>query len=84
METAPAGDVRTSLRDLELLNRNKGAAGTAEVRRADAAAREHLAAQVLALPPSAVVSKAALAAFKQRHIEMMKLTSQPVGTRPPF
>ena len=64
---------RESLRDLEVLNRTSSAAPVIpELSRPALIASEQLAAKVAALPPSAVVSKAALAAFKQQHLEMMK------------
>ena len=66
-------DARASLRDLEVLNRTSTAAPIVpELSRPATSACEQLATRVAALPPSAVVSKAALAAFKQQHLEMMK------------
>ena len=42
-----------------------------EQRKAETSARSQLAKKIAALPPSAVVSRDALAAFKQQHVAMM-------------
>ena len=69
-------DVRASLRDMEAMTRTRSITSlpTSAERKVDAVARDLLATQVASLPPSAVVSKAALAAFKAQHVEMMKVT----------
>lgn len=60
------------LRQLHALLR-PGESVSAEARSAEGRARQHLISAISKLPPSAVASKDALAAFKQRHLEMMRV-----------
>ncbi|KAL1504950.1 hypothetical protein AB1Y20_008717 [Prymnesium parvum] len=65
-------DVRRALHEMERASRTAGFE-TAEVQRAAAIAEAELVAMISELPPSAVVSRKALAAFKQRHVEVMAI-----------
>lgn len=74
-ETAvPISEVLRAKVVADLHSMAEALAGTrddAALKAAEARARESLIARIKELPPRAVVSKEALAAFKQQHTEMM-------------